>query len=53
MGCIFSKINIKKNNNSIIKLTCPYCNSFETYNTKKYDYHIMNCIELDKYFTVK
>ena len=48
MGSCFGKQNHK----SIIKLTCPYCSSFNTFNTKTYEKHIMNCIELDKYFTV-
>ena len=51
MGNCFGK-HITKSN-SIIKLTCPYCNGYETYNTKKFDKHIMTCIELDKYFTIK
>lgn len=53
MGNCIGKIrNDIKNNKSVVKLTCPYCNSFETYNLKKYDKHICNCIELDRYFTV-
>ena len=43
----------QKKYQSVVKLTCPYCKVYESYNIKKYDKHIMNCIELDKYFTVK
>ena len=48
-NCIFKQ---KKNKNqSIVKLTCPYCNLFNTFDIKKYDKHIISCINFKKDFT--
>jgi len=49
MGSCFGKQNHK----SIVKLTCPYCRNFESYNIKEYDKHIIYCIDLKKDFTDK
>ena len=49
MGNCFRKQNYK----SVVKLTCPYCNNFNTFNTKDFEDHIDKCIELDKYFSFK
>jgi len=47
MGSCFGKQNHK----SIVKLHCPYCKKFESYNIKEYDKHIICCIDLKKDFT--
>ena len=41
----------QKKYQSVVKLTCPYCTVYESYNIKNYDKHIISCINFKKDFT--
>jgi len=41
----------QKKYQSVVKLTCPYCKVYESYNIKNYDKHIISCINFKKDFT--
>ena len=42
----------KQKNTSVIKLSCPYCHNYDTFNVKQYEDHIDKCIELDKFYSL-
>ena len=41
----------QKKTQSVVKLHCPYCNKFQSYLIKKYDKHILSCINFKKELT--
>ena len=43
----------QKKYQSVVKLTCPFCKVYESYNIKNYDKHIISCINFNMIYIVK